>query len=201
VRAALLQIPNLLTLSRIVLVPVVGAYIWRREYIYAAAWFAIAGITDALDGWLARKLGASSRFGLFMDPIADKILLSTMFVVLAVDRVLPWWFSGLVLGRDLVILLMALAGLVLTKHRGFPPSVWGKLSTLIQILYLLLLLLNRGGLDAQGIEIQIEKVLYWAVIAFTAWSGLHYIWIGLKLLRSTPPDPNSGSIDAVPIGE
>jgi len=201
VRALLLQIPNLLTLSRIVLVPVVGIYIWRREYIYAAAWFAIAGITDALDGWLARRLHASSKFGLFTDPIADKLLLSTMFVVLAIDRVLPWWFSGLVLGRDVVILLLALAGLAFTKHRGFPPSVWGKLSTLVQILYLLLLLLNRGGLAAQGLEMDIERALYWAVIALTTWSGLHYIWIALTLLRSAPPAAPLGSIDAVPSGE
>ncbi len=200
-RAAVQQIPNLLTLARILLVPVVGIYIWRREYIYAAAWFAIAGITDALDGWLARKLGASSRFGLFADPIADKILLSTMFVVLAIDRVLPWWFSGLVLGRDLVILLMALVGLAFTKHRGFPPSVWGKLSTLVQILYLLMLLLNHGGLDARGIEIDIEKVLYWAVIGLTVWSGLHYMSVALKLLRGTATNAPAGSIDAVPIGE
>jgi len=201
VRSALRQIPNLLTVARILLTPVVATYIWRREYIFAAAFFAIAGITDALDGWLARKLNASSRFGLFADPIADKLLLSTMFVVLAADRVLPWWFSGLVLGRDLLILLMALAGLAFTRHRVFPPSVWGKISTLVQILYLLLMMVNRGGLDAQGIEMDIEKTLYWAVIGLTLWSGLHYIWIALKLLRSTPPIEARGSIDAVQAGE
>ncbi|MEO8027214.1 MAG: CDP-alcohol phosphatidyltransferase family protein [Bryobacteraceae bacterium] len=183
-RTALRQIPNLLTLARIALVPFVGIYIWKREYIYAAALFAIAGFTDALDGWLARKMNASSRFGLLADPIADKLLLSTMFVVLAVDRVLPWWFSGLVLGRDVLILLMAVAGLLFTRHRGFPPTIWGKLSTLAQILYLLVMLLNRGGLDAQGVEIDIEKGLYWTVIALTAFSGLHYMWTALRLLRT-----------------
>ncbi len=198
---ALLQIPNLLTLSRVLLTPVVGIYIWRREYIYAAIYFAVAGVTDGLDGWLARRMKASSALGLFADPIADKILLSAMFAVLAFDGVLPWWFSGLVLGRDVLILLMAWAGLVFTKHRGFPPTVWGKISTVVQILYLLLLLLNRGGLDARGIEIDIEKALYWGVVAVTAWSGLHYIWIALKLLRAAPPSSGVASIDAAVSGE
>lgn len=165
--------------------PLAAQRVWQREYIWAAAIFAAAAVTDALDGWLARRLNARSNLGMILDPLADKALITAIFLTLAVDRVLPAWFVALVVGRDVWILAMAGLGFLLTTHRAFPPSLWGKLSTIAQMVYLLLMLLNRGGLDAQGWEVGAERVLYWLVAALAAVSGLHYTWIAWRLFRDS----------------
>ncbi len=103
---------------------------WRREYGPVLGWFLFCGITDGVDGWIARRWNAQSRLGAMLDPIGDKLLLSGSFVVLAIDGAMEWWLAVLVLGRDVVILLFAAAMLLFSKKKlEFPPSWWGKSST------------------------------------------------------------------------
>jgi len=129
----MLTIPNLVTLIRLVLAPFVAMAILNSAYPLAIGLFFTAGITDIIDGALARKMDDTSLFGAYLDPIADKILLSVIYLALALVHDIPWWMLGVVFGRDLLILGMAAYGLLFTSIRKFPPSVWGKISTFFQI--------------------------------------------------------------------
>jgi cardiolipin synthase len=168
---ALKHLPNLLSTLRLVLAPYVFYLIVRREYGWVLDWFAFAAATDALDGWVARRLGVESPVGRALDPIADKVLLSGAFVALAVVRVIPLWLAAVVLGRDALILLGA--GLTLffgQKKREFPPSLWGKVSTIAQSAFVLIVIISAAGAS-------LSRTVSWmgfAIAALAVWSGLDY---------------------------
>lgn len=172
-------IPNLLSAARIALAPWIFTLLWRREYGLAFALCVIAGITDALDGVLARRLGADSKLGTYLDPIADKILLSGIFLTLALDGAIEKWLAILVFGRDALILLMAGGAFALTKLRSFPPSFWGKASTTAQIAFVAALLLHFAGF----FPLPLVLLGKWIVVVLAAWSGAHYVWIGIGIAR------------------
>lgn len=158
--------------------------LWRREYAPALALILIAGITDGLDGWLARSLGAHSRLGAYLDPVADKVLLSGTFLTLALDGTIERWLAVLVLGRDAGILLFAAGAFLFSKSlRSFPPSIWGKASTAAQILFVVALLSHRIGLSGAPLATGFE----WLTVILTAWSGLDYLWRGITIPRAEPP--------------
>src|SRR5215471_15141949 len=118
---------------RVVLTPFIADGILHGRPL-AAFWLAIAaGLTDILDGFLARHFASATTTGAYLDPIADKVLLSTIYICLALHDTIPWWFVGVVFGRDLLILAASAIALAFTRLRKFPPSVWGKLSTFFQI--------------------------------------------------------------------
>ena len=147
----------------------------------------IAGVTDGIDGYLARHFAWTSRLGAYLDPIADKLLLVSLYIVLGMRGVVPLWLMWLVLGRDVVILGMIAFAFVFTSIRSFPPSVWGKISTIIQMGAAVALL---GG---RAFELGLERTWFqtfavWTTAAVTIWSGVHYTWLGLKRLRH----PNVG---------
>ena len=165
-----LNVPNLLTCARIVLTPVIAVSIVQHECI-RAFWFSlIAGLTDAADGYFARLLGETSRFGAYLDAIADKLLLTSIYVCFGVAGLVPWWIVYLVVGRDLMILSLVGGGLW-KGIRDFPPSIWGKISTVLQIAASLAVIsecaygLSRSAVDA----------LLHTVAAATFWSGLDYV--------------------------
>jgi len=108
----------------------------RHEYRTIIPWFIVIGVTDVVDGFLARRFQASSRLGAYLDPIADKVLLSGTFLVLALTGAMETWLAVVVLGRDVLILAAAGVLYLATSRRNFPPSPWGKLSTFVQILFL-----------------------------------------------------------------
>ncbi|MBZ5611446.1 MAG: CDP-alcohol phosphatidyltransferase family protein [Acidobacteriia bacterium] len=170
--------PNLFTLLRLLLTPFVAAAILRAQYDWAIALFFVAGLSDALDGFLARRFNTLTRVGAYFDPIADKILLVVIYLALGIANAIPWWMVGLVFGRDLLILGMAGYGLVFTSVRKFPPSVWGKISTLLQISAALAVMLDRAGIPSP-----VDPAL-WLMVAATAWSGFHYAWRGITILRA-----------------
>jgi cardiolipin synthase (CMP-forming) len=176
----LINLPNLFTLLRVFLTPFVAVAILRGSYIRALVLLFLAGISDVVDGLLARRLGEATRVGAYFDPIADKILLVTIYISLGVAAAIPWWMVGIVFGRDLLILAMAAYGLRFTSIRKFPPSVWGKISTFLQISAALVVMGARAGIPAP-----VELAL-WLMIAGTAWSGFHYAWRGIVLLRTKP---------------
>ena len=127
-------VPNQLTFLRLGFLPFFIISIHYRRYGLALAILIVAGLTDGLDGILARSLNQKTALGAYLDPIADKLLLSSSFVVLALNRKISWWLATLVLSRDILLLTAAAVILVVVGYRPFPPSIYGKTTTALQIL-------------------------------------------------------------------
>jgi cardiolipin synthase (CMP-forming) len=176
------NLANLFTLFRLILIPyIIGAILdWRHGR--ALELFFLAAVTDVIDGTLARSYGMTTQVGAYLDPIADKCLLSGIFLALGSTASVPWWFVAVVLGRDLYILLAVLAVMALTKVRKFPPSRWGKISTFVQIATAVTLLVENiwpvPALKA------ISSAMLWVCVVFTIWSGVHYTLRGFQTLRA-----------------
>ncbi len=129
-----LNLANILTAVRLGLTPLAVRAIVAQRFRLALAIFFVAAATDGLDGLAARRLNLRTRLGAYLDPIADKLLLSASYLALGVSGAVPWWLVLLIFVRDLLILAMAGAALVFTAQRDFPPSIWGKVSTACQVL-------------------------------------------------------------------
>jgi cardiolipin synthase len=177
-----LNLANLLTLARLLLVPFVVQTILAGRPMLALALFGAAAITDVLDGAAARRLHLTTQTGAYFDPIADKILLSSVFLALAAAGGVPWWLVCIVLGRDLYILLAVAAFLLLSSLRKFPPSVWGKLSTFVQIVSVVVWM-TRNWLQISWIG-ALGTAMIWICAACTIWSGIHYTWRGIQAVRA-----------------
>ncbi len=177
-----INLPNLLTLLRLLLVPFVIRAILSDHPMLALALFGIAAVTDVLDGAAARGMHLTTSAGAYFDPIADKLLLTLVFLALAVEGSAPWWLVGIVLGRDLYILLGAGIFLAATSVRKFPPSVWGKLSTFVQILTVVSWM-ARNWLQISFLN-RVSAAMIWICAACTIWSGLHYTWRGIQVARA-----------------
>ena len=165
-------VPNQITFLRFVLLPVFLICLFYQKYQFALALLVIAALTDALDGWLARWLNQKSELGTFLDPLADKFLLSGAFVVLAFKGVLGWWLTILVLARDVIILCTGVVIVLVFGPRTFPPSLYGKLTTALQIL-LVLEVLAAAAFSSTLLH-QAHQGLVYAVAAATIFSGVHY---------------------------
>ncbi|SPE18327.1 CDP-diacylglycerol--glycerol-3-phosphate 3-phosphatidyltransferase [Candidatus Sulfotelmatomonas gaucii] len=167
--------PNLLTLLRICLAPFLVAAILEDHYLLSFSLFLAAGFTDALDGTLARVLKQRSMLGHYLDPVADKLLLSTLFLVLLYKGLMPVTVTVLVFGRDLGILLVAALLYAAVGRREFRPSIFGKGNTLAQIVAIAAVLLHQL---TKGYWVTVFRtVALDATIALTVISGLHYAWI------------------------
>lgn len=174
------HLPNAITSLRILLTPWIGVLVARGEW-RTAFWLTLgAGLSDGLDGWLARRFSWQSRLGAYLDPISDKALLATLFLGLGFVGALPWWMVGLAFGRDLMILAFAAYGMTTKGLRNFPPSIWGKLSTALQMLLCGGAVL-RGAWPEMFLASWVPAVL-WMSAGMTAWSGLHYGWTGWRML-------------------
>lgn len=176
------NLANGFTALRLVLVPFVIAAILAGRNLRAFELFALAALTDVLDGVAARRLRRVTPAGAYLDPIADKCLMSGVFLALAAVHIIPWWFVVLVFGRDLYILMAAGILMAFTRIRKFPPSFWGKVSTFAQIAAAVFWMARdmlgfswMGGLAAAAL---------WASAALTVWSGVHYTWRGIRVLRA-----------------
>ncbi|MBY0503799.1 MAG: CDP-alcohol phosphatidyltransferase family protein [Bryobacteraceae bacterium] len=159
-------LPNLLTLLRIALTPLVVLYILNHEYSWAFFWCFCAGITDLFDGAVARRFGAESRLGMVLDPAADKILQVSVFIALGMAQAVPWSIVALVFGRDLFLVLGAAYFRFSGKRLTFPPTIWGKWSTVIQI-FAAVSILGRLGPPLEPLSVSLVAVA-------TVFSGLHY---------------------------
>jgi cardiolipin synthase len=176
-----LNLPNLLTLLRLFLVPVVVFYIVAGHYTLAASLFGVAAFTDILDGAAARGLGLTSQAGAYLDPIADKCLLSGVYLALAWARLVPRWLVVLIFGRDIYILAGVALVMLFTPMRKFPPSVWGKVSTFVQIWTVVLWMARR--IFAIPVLDELSDAILWPCAVFTVWSGLDYTWKGIRAYR------------------
>jgi len=180
----LLTLPNMITLARLVAVPVTIWLILQHRLDLAFLLFVAAGISDALDGWLARARNARSAIGALLDPVADKALLVSVYVTLAAIGVLPDWLAILVVFRDIVIV----GGLGLLWMLGSRPPIrplWvSKLNTLLQ------LSLAGVALMASGYALAMENIfalLIWAVAATTLISGIAYVVSSARQLQAPSP--------------
>jgi cardiolipin synthase len=175
----LINLPNLVTLARLVMTPIIALTILHGQYGRAFVLFVIAGLTDIADGYLARRLGSGTQTGAYFDPLTDKALLVAIYFSLGAAHAMPWWMVGVVMGRDLLILGMVGWGFLFTQYRQFPPSVWGKISTFLQIVAAGGVMLARIGADGG-----LSPAALWTMLAATVWSGIHYAWKGIRLLRT-----------------
>jgi cardiolipin synthase len=167
--------PNVLTLLRICLAPFLVAAILEGHYVLSFVLFIAAGLTDALDGTLARVLKQRSTFGAYLDPVADKLLLSTLFLVLLYKGLMPVTVTVLVFGRDVGILLVSALLYAAAGRRDFNPSLWGKANTLAQIAAVAAVLLYQ--LTHAYWVAAFRTVALDATMALTVISGLHYAWV------------------------
>src|ERR1700692_2946508 len=177
----ILTVPNQLTFLRLGFLPFFIISIHYRRYGLALAGLTVAAITDGLDGLLARSLNQKTALGAYLDPIADKLLLSSSFVILALNRKISWWLATLVLSRD-IILLRAPAGiLVVSGYRQFPPSLYGKATTALQILLVFAVVL-LAVTDWAWLHIA-RNIIGYLVAAFTVFSGFHYCFTVARRLN------------------
>jgi cardiolipin synthase len=141
-----------------------------------------AGLSDAVDGLLARKLNQRSPLGAYLDPIADKLLLSSSFIILAFKQKLAWWLTIIVLSRDVLILMVAVVILLISGYRPFPPSIYGKLATALQILLVFMVVLS-AAYPYPGFTL-VNRLLIYAVTVITVFSAFHYSFTTSRRLSS-----------------
>ena len=165
-------VPNQLTFLRLGFLPFFIISIHYRRYDIALAVLIVAALTNGLDGLLARSLNQKTALGAYLDPIADKLLLSSSFVVLALNRKISWWLATLVLSRDILLLTSAAVILVVSGYRQFPPSIYGKLTTAVQILLVFVVVL-LAATDWPWLQF-VRMILGYLVAGFTVFSGFHY---------------------------
>ena len=175
-----MTIPNLLTLVRIFLTPLLAWLLLRKWMTAAFIVFFIAGLTDALDGLLARVLDQKSRLGSYIDPVADKLLLVTAFVLLWKIGEIPFWLMLIIVGRDLLILCGFFVLFFSQVQFEIKPLVSSKLTTLFQ-LGTVFALLGRSILELSG---WIYSVLFVTTAGFSILSGGQYLLRGLSLLKA-----------------
>ncbi len=176
--------PNQLTLLRMVFLPLIVINLVERHHVWALLLFVLAGLSDALDGFLARLLHQATTLGQYLDPIADKLLLSTTFLVLSILHQIPWKYTVLVFSRDISILLASAVLYTIAGLRDFSPSIFGKANTFAQVAAVFFVLL----LEVYPVEwVAIVRLTFLhATFGFTIISALHYVYlVGIRLRTSS----------------
>jgi len=173
VKSQLLTAPNQITLLRLIFIPFVIITVLDDNWPWALGLLIAAGLSDALDGLLARTLHQQTLLGQYLDPLADKLLLSSLFLVLSVVKKIPWKYTVLVFSRDVCIVATAVVLYATVGFRDFRPSIFGKINTVCQIAAVFFVIL------AQVVPVSsvllLEKVFLYATFIFTLVSGIHYI--------------------------
>jgi cardiolipin synthase len=171
-----MNIPNSLTLLRILLIPVYIGLLVYEQFDQALIVLLVAGITDALDGTIARAANQKTRLGAFLDPLADKLLLTSGFITLSTIHVIPSWVTIVVVSRD-VMLLLGTAVAELTEFSiDITPTVLGKGTTFLQLSYVLLVIF----LSSRHIDLANLHPLMFGMVTFTLLSGFHYLYRGYR---------------------
>jgi cardiolipin synthase len=186
----IVTVPNLLTVFRMVLIPVFVSLLFYQRFLLALGIFVLAGVTDGLDGLLARRFNQKSQLGTILDPIADKLMLVTSFVVLSMRSVfpqplpshlpVPFWVTVAVISRDVFILVGAAAINIVTGFRGFRPSILGKINTTVQIFGIAAIIFAASVPYGSGWYL---PTIYTTVFAFSVLSGAHYVFFVSRLVN------------------
>jgi cardiolipin synthase len=166
------DIPNIISVLRILLVIPIMFVLAREEYGLVLVLFAIAGLSDGLDGYLARRFDWRSRLGALLDPLGDKFLLIGVYLVFGWNGLLPWWLVGLVILRDVIIVSGALAYRHVCGELTMEPTLISKANTLLQILLGLVIIAVEAG---QALPDMAARVMIPVVAISTLWSGLDYV--------------------------
>jgi len=174
-----MNLPNILTLTRVLMIPFFVIFIMNKHFEWALITFVIAGVTDGIDGLIARITHQRTELGAYLDPIADKLLLFSAFITLAIVEIIPSWLVVIVITRDVIIVLGFLVMLLTGYHPKINPSLLSKMTTAFQIITIALALLN--GYYPSFKELSVIAVYGTAVL--TILSGAHYIFIGTRILN------------------
>ena len=189
-----LNIPNTITVIRILLTPMFMILLENGMQLYALIVFAAAGLSDGLDGFLARYFNQRTQLGAFLDPIADKLLLITAFIGLGILAKIPSWLAIIVISRDVMILVGVAVFSIAQIHFEIHPSKVSKATTFLQITTVIFALLPDQG----TVVLTFRPVLFWVTAAITIVSGVHYLITGLNVLQKslgTPQGDNSPKDD------
>ena len=186
----IVTVPNLLTVFRMVLIPVFVSLLFYQRFLLALSIFVLAGVTDGLDGLLARRFDQKSQLGTILDPIADKLMLVTSFVVLSMRAVfpqplpphlpVPFWVTVAVISRDVFILVGAAAINIVTGFRRFRPSMLGKINTTVQIVAIAAIMFAASVPYGTGYYL---PTIYTTVFVFAVLSGAHYVFFVSKIVN------------------
>lgn len=174
-----ISVPNLLTLARILITPLFIILLIRESYGYALVVFTLAGITDGLDGFIARVFDQKTELGAFLDPLADKALLLAAFLTLAVKDVIPPWLTVVVVSRDILILTGIAIFEIKDVRLRIRPSLISKFTTVAQLLSVFVALATLQWAAPDLLQLS----FYWTTAALTTVSGLHYIYFWLGILQ------------------
>ena len=187
--------PNILTLMRLIFIPFIIIAVQQRQYLWALGIFLVAGVTDGLDGLLARVMKQKTTLGQYLDPIADKLLLSTMFLVLSVTHLIRWPITVLVFSRDILIVIVCTLLYVTGTMKVFRPSLLGKANTLAQIVTVPFALLAEVT-PARWAHAGKHWGIY-ATVTLTIFSGVHYvIRVALDLRHAAPAEQAAAELSS-----
>ena len=175
---------NAVTFLRVALTPVIVVAILNGHHRAAAVCFAIAAWTDFFDGLLARKQATASAVGQYFDPIADKLLLSGVFIALAIQGSIPMWFLALVLGRDLAIVIASAIAMRVSTYSDYTPTLWGKISTVLQLFAAVTVM--AANAEGSGAWVRVAHFFIAAAALGTVWSTIHYTWRGVSYFVRSP---------------
>jgi cardiolipin synthase len=185
----ILTAPNQLTLLRMIFLPFIVINVVKHDFKWALVLFILAGMSDGLDGLLARTLHQQTLLGQYLDPIADKLLMSTMFLVLAIERMIPWKYTVVVFSRDVSILLISGVLFMIAGLRDFRPSIFGKANTFAQVATIFFVLL----LPVEPVRwVWIARTIFLrATFIFTIISAVHYALLVQHRLHAPAPTTRS----------
>jgi len=178
-----MNIPNSLTMLRILLIPVYIGFMMYDEYGLALLALLVAGFTDAIDGPLARKLNQRTRLGTFLDPLADKLLLVSAFICLSILHLVPSWLVILVVSRDAILLVGTVVAHLTNTTIDITSTILGKGTTLLQLSYVFLVIF----LTWRGLGLSVLTPLLVIMVGFTLASFVHYLYRGYRQTNAASP--------------
>jgi cardiolipin synthase (CMP-forming) len=182
-KARIWTVPNQITFLRLGILPFFLILILYEKYQWALLVLVIAALSDAVDGLLARTLEQKSALGAYLDPIADNLLLSSSFVVLVMEKKLPWWLTVMVLSRDVLMLIVAAVILLIQGYRPFPPSLLGKATTFFEIALVFFAVLG-AAYPNENVDLLSHFLIYLVPVLVTI-SGFHYSFVVARRLHVT----------------
>jgi cardiolipin synthase (CMP-forming) len=182
-RGRIWTVPNQITFLRLGFLPLFLILILYEKYAWALLALVFVAGTDTIDGLLARRLNQKSALGAYLDPIADKLLLSSSFIVLSMEKKIPWWLTIMVLSRDILMLIVAAVILIIQGYRPFPPSLLGKATTFFEIGLVFFALLH-AAYPNPSFEILVGYLIYTVSVLVTV-SGFHYSFVVARRLHAS----------------
>jgi cardiolipin synthase len=192
VRSQFWTAPNQLTLLRLIFIPFVIINVFDGDWPWALGLLIAAGLSDGLDGLLARALNQRTMLGQYLDPIADKMLLSSLFLVLSFVKKIPWKYTVLVFSRDVLIVMTCVVLYATVGFRDFRPSIFGKINTVCQIAAVFFVILAQVA--NQPWIVRLEHLFLYATFTFTTISGVHYVLITGYRLRHAEARPKAPQV-------